>query len=125
MKGYLRQLEFFAHVDFAWIALLFDGLGDPVTDESFLKSLGYTGLSLALWLGLLVGSGWAAGTYAGFWAALATILVFGLAIAPVLVVALMKGAFPGISGRLQRQIDVANQKAGAKRAYAKAYRPAP
>lgn len=115
LKAYLRQYEFLVWVDLAWVTLVFDGVGDPVTDESFLKSLGYTALSLALWLGLLVGGGWLAATAGGFWAALAVVVVWGFAIAPVVVVLALKAALPGISGRLQRQVDALQRRAAARK----------
>ena len=120
LKAYLRQYEFFLWVDLAWATHLFDGVGDPVTDESFLKSLGYTALSLALWLGLLVGGGWATLRQpAASGAALAVVRGLGLRRSPPVVVVLLdEGELPGDQRPApSARVDAQNQKAAARKLY--------
>ena len=109
LRAYGKNLLFFAGVSLSWIGALQAGgpVVDPlVDDQSPLKSVGYSFLGLVLWLGLLVGGGWAGYALAGSngWVILLMLLGWGGLVAPVVVVVVLRLLFPGISARLLAQM---------------------
>jgi hypothetical protein len=106
VKAYGRTLLFFVGVSLSWLAGFASGPAvDPVVDrEAPLRSVAYSAALLVAWLGLLVGGGWVASS-SGTGAVLLVVFVWGFLIAPVVAVVVMRLLFPGISGRLQAQID--------------------
>jgi hypothetical protein len=106
MKTYGRALLFFFGVSLSWLGAFASGpTVDPVMDSKApLKSIGYSAGSLALWLALLGGGLWAV-PRDNATALLVVLLGWGFLIAPVVVVVVMRLLFPGISRRLQEQVD--------------------
>jgi hypothetical protein len=119
VKAYGRTLLFFASVSLSWLAAFASGPNvDPIIDkESPFWSVAYSAGSLLGWLGLFGGGIWAA-TLSGAAVGLISGFAWGFLVAPVVVVVVMRLLFPGISGRLQAQIDEVSRarrdRAGAR-----------
>jgi hypothetical protein len=115
LKAYGRTLLFFVGVSLSWLAGFASGPNvDPVVDtEAPLKSVGYSAASLLAWVGLLFGGLWAASS-SGTTVVLLVLLVWGFLVAPVVVVVVMRLLFPGISARLQAQVDAVGEARRAR-----------
>lgn len=106
LRAYGRNLLFFVAVSLSWLGAFAGGpVADPVVDsEAPLKSVVYSAASLAAWAGLLLAGLWPAST-AGPLVLVSVLLVWGFLVAPVVVVVVMRLLFPGISRRLQAEVD--------------------
>jgi hypothetical protein len=106
VKAYGRTLLFFVGVSLSWLAGFASGpTVDPVIDkETPFRSVAYSAASLLAWVGLLFGGLWAASS-SGTTVVLLVLFVWGFLVAPVVVVVAMRLLFPGISQRLQAQVD--------------------
>jgi hypothetical protein len=106
VRAYWRQQLFFVAVSLSWLGPVAGGPAvDPVTDQdSTARSLGFAAGSLALWLALLVGGLWVAST-ASMTVVVLALFGWGFLVAPLVVVLVMRTAFPRTSGRLQAQLD--------------------
>jgi hypothetical protein len=121
LRAYGRCLLFFMIVNLSWLsAFTTSPPVDPVIDdETPFRSVLYSAASLAAWLGLWVATAWAA-LQSGAPVGIGTGLAWGFLGAPVVVVIAMKLLFPGISGRLQTQVDKEIDKARQDRKARKA-----
>jgi hypothetical protein len=110
VKAYGRSLLFFVGVSLSWLGGLAGGpVVDPVVDDvAPVRSIAYSAASLVGWVGLFVAGGWAVyvvGAPVGVLVGVLGALAWGFLVAPVVVVVAMRLLFPGISGRLQGQVD--------------------
>lgn len=112
VKAYGRTLLFFVAVSLSWLAGFASGPSvDPVIDkETPFRSVVYSATTLVAWLGVFVGGAWA-GVRFGAPVGIIAALGWGFLVAPVVVVVAMRLLFPGISGRLQEQVDEELNKA--------------
>jgi hypothetical protein len=106
VKAYGRTLLFFVAVSLSWLAGFASGpTVDPVMDKQApFKSVLYSATSLVAWVGVFAGGAWTA-VWSGAPVGILAGLAWGFLVAPVVVVVAMRLLFPGISGRLQEQVD--------------------
>jgi hypothetical protein len=106
LRAYGRCQLFFVAVSLSWLSGFTSSPPvDPVIDdEAPFRSVLYSATSLAAWVGVWVATAWAA-TQSDAPVGIGAGLAWGFLGAPVVVVIIMKLLFPGISGRLQTQVD--------------------
>ncbi len=110
VRAYVKNLLFFVGTFMFWL----DWLGaarrsqpNLVGEPSIWRSLGYSLLGLASWIGLALGGVWVAHLVVGDdpFVLMMVLLGWGFLVAPVVVVAALRRLFPDVSARLWAEFE--------------------